>query len=132
MKIPRTKFQAISYSQKTQEGNYTMVYLLGGKKFDGHRTNAIEVFDPWSGEVKMIKQTLPKPRSGFSGLALENKLIIVGGNDGHVLNTVDALVLDTMTWEKLPPMITKRDELAVTLGPDGKIYAVGGYGGSDK
>lgn len=27
-------------------------------------------------------------------------------------------------------MIQKRDELAVALGPDGKIYAIGGYGGS--
>jgi len=26
-------------------------------------------------------------------------------------------------------MIQKRDELAVALGPDGKIYAIGGYGG---
>lgn len=25
-----------------------------------------------------------------------------------------------------------RDELAVALGPDGKIYAVGGYGGPEK
>lgn len=28
-------------------------------------------------------------------------------------------------------MITNRDELATALGPDGKIYAVGGYGGRD-
>ena len=26
----------------------------------------------------------------------------------------------------------KRDELAVTLGPDGKLYAVGGFGGPTK
>lgn len=29
-------------------------------------------------------------------------------------------------------MMLKRDELSVTIGPDNKIYAVGGYGGSDK
>jgi hypothetical protein len=29
-------------------------------------------------------------------------------------------------------MIVKRDELAVCIGPDNKIYAIGGYGGSDK
>lgn len=28
-------------------------------------------------------------------------------------------------------MIQKRDELAVSLGPDGKIYAIGGYGGGN-
>ena len=37
-----------------------------------------------------------------------------------------------MKWVKLPSMIQKRDELAVALGPDNKIYAVGGYGGADK
>lgn len=42
------------------------------------------------------------------------------------------LDLETMKWEKLPSMLTRRDELAATIGPDGKIYAVGGYGGSDK
>jgi hypothetical protein len=26
----------------------------------------------------------------------------------------------------------RRDELAVALGPDNKIYAMGGYGGADK
>jgi len=29
-------------------------------------------------------------------------------------------------------MIMNRDELAVAMGPDLKIYAVGGYGGPDK
>lgn len=29
-------------------------------------------------------------------------------------------------------MIMARDELAVAVGPDLKIYAVGGYGGTDK
>lgn len=28
-------------------------------------------------------------------------------------------------------MLHKRDELAVALGPDGKVYAIGGYGGSN-
>lgn len=27
-------------------------------------------------------------------------------------------------------MLTKRDELAAVVGPDNKIYAIGGYGGS--
>jgi len=26
-------------------------------------------------------------------------------------------------------MLHKRDELAVALGPDGRVYAIGGYGG---
>ena len=63
---------------------------------------------------------------------MNNKIIVVGGNDGHVLNKVDVLDLVSFKWEKLPSMIMRRDEHAVTIGPDGKIYAVGGYGGPDK
>jgi len=37
----------------------------------------------------------------------------------------------TLKWEKLPKMHMKRDELAACIGPDGMIYAVGGYGGGD-
>ena len=29
-------------------------------------------------------------------------------------------------------MSIARDELAVAMGPDNKIYAVGGYGGTEK
>ena len=29
-------------------------------------------------------------------------------------------------------MAQRRDELAVALGPDGKVYAIGGYGGSSQ
>jgi hypothetical protein len=57
---------------------------------------------------------------------------IIGGNDGKVLNSVDALNLETLTWHKMSSMNFSRDELAVAVGPDNKIYAVGGYGGSDK
>jgi hypothetical protein len=34
-------------------------------------------------------------------------------------------------WSKFPKMNMKRDELAACLGPDGRIYAIGGYGGVD-
>ena len=49
-----------------------------------------------------------------------------------MLSSFEYLDMNTMGWAKLPSMIQKRDELAVTLGADNKIYAVGGYGGSDK
>lgn len=75
---------------------------------------------------------MPKPRSGFSAFALENKIVLIGGNDGRVLNKVDIYDTKSGMWERMPNMLMRRDELAVTVGPDNKIYAVGGYGGSDK
>ena len=41
------------------------------------------------------------------------------------------LDLPSGKWRQSNPMTSRRDELAACLGPDGKIYVVGGYGGSD-
>ncbi len=61
----------------------------------------------------------------------ENKIYVIGGNDGRVQNRVECLNLITKQWSKVPKMNMKRDELAACLGPDNKIYAIGGYGGGD-
>ena len=58
-------------------------------------------------------------------------MIVIGGNDGRVQNRVECLNIKTGSWAKMPKMHLKRDELAATLGPDGKIYSIGGYGGGD-
>ena len=42
------------------------------------------------------------------------------------------LDLSKKIWIQFPSLLVPRDELAVALGPDGYIYTVGGYGGSDK
>ncbi len=54
---------------------------------------------------------------------------MIGGNDGSVLDWVDVFDLSRNKWTVSTSLKIKRDELSVTLGPDGKIYAVGGYGG---
>lgn len=45
----------------------------------------------------------------------------------HVLSTVEAYAPETNTWAELAPMPTARDELAAVTGPDGRIYAIGGF-----
>jgi hypothetical protein len=123
--IARTKFG--SFSNKGQK-----IYLLGGKLLDGTRTDLIEEYDIQEDEWSMSKYRLPSPRSGFSNVLLnDNQLVVVGGNDGQVLDKMNLLNLSTGQWTELPPMKTKRDELSVAIGPDGKIYAIGGYGGPD-
>jgi len=105
---------------------------MGGKKADGHRTNTVEALDMNSNKLALIDLKLPKQRSGFASVLYKDQVILVGGNDGNVLNRVDSLSLRDMKWHSLPPMLLRRDELAVTVGPDMKIYAIGGYGGPDK
>jgi len=130
--IPRTKFQAVTIYEKDKQGEFNpQIYLIGGKKYDGLRTDKIEIFDPQTGQTRLSKALMPKARSGFAALTAGHKIVVVGGNDGKVLNRVDVLDTATNAWEKMPRMIMKRDELAVTIGPDNKIYAIGGYGGPD-
>ena len=82
--------------------------------------------DTWSIE----NFNLPRPRSGFSCCILnDNFIFIVGGNDGSVLDSVQCYDIKNQIWNDMPSLNTKRDELAVTVGPDGMVYAIGGYGG---
>ena len=58
-------------------------------------------------------------------------IYICGGNDGNnILNTFEAYDTKKEKWQTLAPLNMKRDELAVATGPDNKIYAIGGFGGS--
>jgi len=38
--------------------------------------------------------------------------------------------LDTGVWKEAKQMNFWRDELSATVGPEGYIYVIGGYGGS--
>ena len=60
-------------------------------------------------------------------------MYICGGNDGHsILKVFEKYNFKTKQWIGLPNMKSKRDELGVALGPDQKIYAIGGFGGPNK
>lgn len=79
---------------------------------------------------------MPKARSGFATCQKkdEAKIYFCGGNsgsgsNGSILKKFDCLDLKKGKWSSLPNMLLKRDELSVAFGPDGMIYAVGGYGG---
>lgn len=121
--VGRTKFGAVSYKGEK-------IYIMGGKLLDGTRTDLIEEYNTRADKWTLSKLKLPSPRSGFCCVLINDKqLLIVGGNDGQVLDSMHLLNLTTGEWSELPSMKTKRDELAVAVGPDGKIYVIGGYGG---
>lgn len=123
--VSRTKFGSVSVKGEK-------IYILGGKLVDGTRTDLIEQYDVKSDAWTISDIRLPSSRSGFSTVLLnEKQLIVIGGNDGQVLDCMDILNLQTGEWSQLPSMHIKRDELAVTIGPDGKVYAIGGYGGQN-
>jgi N-acetylneuraminic acid mutarotase len=121
---PRTKFSAVPISK-------SRILLFGGKQIDGQRTGEIEEYNLKTNKFKTLPFKMPKPRSGFAACVKreEGKIFFCGGNSGSVLRKFDCLDLKKGKWSRLPEMIQKRDELAVAMGPDGRIYAIGGYGG---
>lgn len=79
---------------------------------------------------------MPKARSGFAACIKrdEARIYFCGGNsgsgsNGSVLRKFDCLDLKKGKWTRLGDMLMKRDELSVAFGPDGNIYAIGGFGG---
>ena len=55
-----------------RQNNENFIYIMGGKKFDGSRTNSIEIFNPNTGTVKSVDFSLQKPRSGFASVHVSN------------------------------------------------------------
>jgi N-acetylneuraminic acid mutarotase len=60
---------------------------------------------------------------------LSDQIYVVGGNDGQsILNACEVYDYKRKNVKRLAQMHDKRDELAVVQGPDGKLYAIGGFG----
>jgi N-acetylneuraminic acid mutarotase len=108
--------------------------VFGGKFADGQRSGEIEEYNIKTNKFKILPFKLPKPRSGFAACVKrdEGKIFFCGGNSGSVLRKFDCLDLKKGKWSRCPEMLHKRDELAVALGPDGRVYAIGGYGGGSQ
>ena len=108
---------------------------MGGKNSASARMDSIEIYDgeSWCEHPKI---RMRKAKSGFSSVFYRNQsknmnnVFVIGGNDGQVQNRVEFLNLNDMQWHKCASMLNRRDELAACLGPDNKIYAIGGYGGT--
>jgi hypothetical protein len=66
----------------------------------------------------------------------DGRVYAIGGNHGgpdntfNPVGTVEAYDPSTNTWSTVAPMPTARNALAAVVGPDGRIYAMGGYAAS--
>src|SRR5260370_9043666 len=66
---------------------------------------------------------MPRPRSGFGGVAGSDGLIYAFGGNSYTADVYDPVA---NTWAPLADMNSTRYGLSGALGPDGRIYAIGG------
>jgi N-acetylneuraminic acid mutarotase len=109
------------------------IYVLGGGDKDS-RYDVAECYDPKKDTWARLKP-MPTPRQGPGAVAAKGadgrvRIYAIGGRDparpGNGLSTVEAYDPAADTWTARAPMPTHRHAHAVALGPDGRIYAIGG------
>ncbi|XP_030546990.1 acyl-CoA-binding domain-containing protein 4-like isoform X2 [Rhodamnia argentea] len=117
----------------TLVGNDKMVIFGGSGQGEANYLNDLHVLDletmRWMSPE--VEGEIPVPRDSHSAVAMENKLVVYGGDCGNrYLGDVDVLDTDTMTWSKLTvqgftPGV-RAGHGAVSIGT--KIYVLGGVG----
>lgn len=130
------EFVASSLSNRTQFGAIVFedhIVSIGGKTVcftqAGKRVSSSEEYLISSNQWVPGSVNLPIARSGFACLILDSTLFVLGGTDGVPLKRVEKW--DGTEWEALPSLRQRRDELAAVVGPDQRLYAIGGFGGTD-
>ena len=120
MSCPRSKFGCVAIDKE--------LYLFGGKK-GVERVADAEI---WNEKNWKAGANLRKKRSGFGIANIGHLIYVIGGNDGEsILNSVECLNTRTGEWKRKESMAEVRDELAVCVGKDDLIYAIGGFGGKN-
>jgi len=95
---------------------------MGGKDELGVQTDLVEEFSLKDMKVFPGDFRLPESLSGFSAAVIKkNVFVICGGNTGNeISNRMYFLSTknDPVSWHKMPPMKTAREEFALLSGPN--------------
>jgi N-acetylneuraminic acid mutarotase len=105
------------------------IYAIGGNASFGP-TNIVEAYSPVTNTWTAVA-SMPTRRSGLAAVTgPDGRIYAIGGVDflqsPLPLATVEAYTPATNTWTTLASMPTPRQLLAAAVGPDGRIYALGG------
>jgi N-acetylneuraminic acid mutarotase len=114
------------------------IYVIGGNptlnRKESSRMNVVEAYDPKTDKWTKCKP-LPVPRTALCVVAASDAagrqlLFAIGGRNfdlpGNGLSTVEAYDPRTDSWSTKSRMPLNLHGMAATLGPDGKIYVLGG------
>jgi N-acetylneuraminic acid mutarotase len=109
------------------------IYVIGSE-VGRHALDMVEVYDPKT-DRWAARKPLPTARTDPSVVAAKGadgrvRLYVIGGRDfiarTNGLHTVEAYDPVADTWDAKAPMPTHRHAQTEALGPDGRIYVIGG------
>lgn len=107
------------------------IYAIGGFANNRYLGN-VEAYDPNTNTwIKLA--AMPTARTSLAAVTGPDHLIYAIGGEANIgegarsYNTVEAYDPTTNTWMTIAPLSISRTRLAAVLGPDGRIYAIGGY-----
>ncbi|MEP6755715.1 MAG: kelch repeat-containing protein [Chthonomonadales bacterium] len=110
-----------------------LIYVAGGLDKD-NKKNAFEAYNPATNSWKRL-EPVPTPRDATQAVAARGKdgrtrIYVIGGRDrrrrGNGMTVVEAYDPDPGTWSTVAPMIINLHAHMATVGPDGRIYVIGG------
>jgi N-acetylneuraminic acid mutarotase len=128
MLTPRYRFAAVL-------GGDGRVYAIGGFGPGGQVLSSVEAYTPSLNRWSYVF-SLPQGEVGLTAAVAPNGTIVVmggsnGGSGSGVTYYNNVWLYNAQTgWSSGAPMPTARHDLAATTGPDGQIYAIGGYNSS--
>lgn len=111
------------------------IYAIGGSSAGGVSLAIVESFDVTANSWARVAP-LPQPRQDMAAVrGPDGRIYVIGGRSCTSEQCsfparVDVYNPKTNTWSTSAPLPTPRAGLGAALGPDGRIYAVGGWSNS--
>ena len=118
-------------------GQDGLIYAIGGQNGNNPTLATVEAFNP-SSATWSERATLLTPRFDHgAATGPDGRVYAIGGAfidsgfNQHILSTGEVYDPVANTWSAIPPMNTAREQLAITVGSDGRFYAFGGDDGTN-
>jgi N-acetylneuraminic acid mutarotase len=91
---------------------------------------SVEVYDPATNLWADLPTGLPSGRGYLAGAADGGGHIYVLGGQGNPGASTEPFVYTIATgiWTQLPSMPSSNSDMGAAVGPDGRVYAIGGWG----
>ena len=109
------------------------IYVLGGIGGTTLTLSVVEAYSSITDTWTTLQPMLTTRSEHAAAFGRDGLLYVIGGRE-HMpqppdvfLGRVDAYIADSNGWRTVQPLPTSRFCLAAVMGPDGRIYAIGGF-----